>query len=83
MVSPKHSWGHQKSFGVVIVASLHDGLTDIKMFLLHKAVCLGVVGQNLDMMNAILLREVTCGSHKGRPIVGHDFSNVSPSHQEI
>ena len=68
---------------MVIVASLHDGLADIKMLLLHKAICLGVVGGNLDMMNAIFLGKVTCGSHKGRSIVCHDFSNASPSAKNL
>src|SRR6266481_6226995 len=78
-VSPKHDWCHQNPFGMVIVASLHEGLADVKMFLLYEAICLRVVRGNLDVMNAIFLGKVTHGSNKSRSIVHHNFRDTSPS----
>src|SRR6266481_9675735 len=79
VVSPKHDQCHQNPFGMVIVASLHEGLTDVEMFLLYEAICLRVVRGNLDVMNAIFLRKVTHGGNKSRSIVHDNFGNTAPS----
>src|SRR6266481_493150 len=83
VVSPKHDWCHQNPFGMVIVASLHEGLADVKMFPLYKAICLRVVRGNLDVMNTIFLGEVTHGSNKSRSIVHDNFGDAAPSAKNL
>src|SRR6266481_9784969 len=83
MVSPKHNRCHQNPFGMVIVASLHERLADVKMFPLYEAICLRVVRGNLDVMNAIFLGKVTRSSNKSRSIVCDNFGDTAPSAKNL
>ena len=40
LVSPKHEGGHVDPFGVLIIAGLHEGLTDVEVLPLDNAISL-------------------------------------------
>ena len=55
LVSPEDEGSHVDSFGVFIIASLHEGFTYVEMFPLNNSVGLGVIRGNPDVMDAIFL----------------------------
>ncbi|KAF8675697.1 hypothetical protein AX14_005023 [Amanita brunnescens Koide BX004] len=66
----------------VAVGSLNERFADIEVSSLHNAVSLGVVGQDVDMIDAILLSQnVECGEVR-RAVVGDDsvYSSMVTKH---
>src|SRR5882672_6290264 len=51
-VSPKHKRSHVDPLGVLIIAHLHEGFMDVKVFPLDNTISLGIVRRNLDVMDA-------------------------------
>src|SRR5882672_8856428 len=82
-VGPKHERGHVDPLGVLVIAGLHEGFTDVKVFPLDNTISLGIVRRNLDVMDAIFLGQVTSRRHERRTIVGNNFSNSTPSTKDV
>ena len=68
---------------MIIVAGLHEGLMEVKVLALHKAISLRVIGGYLDMMNAIFFRKVSSGCHEFRTIVHYDFNDTTPLTKDL
>src|SRR5882724_882843 len=82
-VGPKDQGGHMYPLRMFVIACLHEGFAYVKMFLLHKAVGLRVIRGDLDVMNAIFLRQVTSHSHKHRSIICNNLGHSTPSAKDI
>src|SRR5882672_896400 len=82
-VGPKHKRSHVDPLGVLVIAGLHEGFTDVKVFLLDNTISLGIVRRNLDVMDAIFLGQITGHCHKSRTIVGNNLSDSTPSTKDV
>jgi len=82
-VGPKHKRSHIDPLGVLVIAGLHEGFTDVEVFLLDNTIFLGIVRRNLDVMHAIFLGQVTSHRHECRTIVGYNFSDSTPSTKDV
>src|SRR5882672_4998050 len=82
-VSPKHERSHVDPLGVLIIAGLHEGVMDVKVFPLDNTISLGIVRRNVDVMDAIFIGRITSRHHEHRTIVGNNFSNSTPSTKDV
>src|SRR5882672_9651668 len=82
-VGPKHERRHVDPLGVLVIAGLHYGSTDVKVFPLDNTISLGIVRRNLDVMDAIFFRQITGRHHECRTIVGNNFSDSTPSTKDV
>src|SRR5882672_1540327 len=82
-VGPKHEGSHVDPLGVLIIAGLHEGFTDVKVFLLDNTISLGIVRRNLDVMDAIFFGKITSHCHERRTIVGNNLSDSTPSTEDV
>ena len=57
--------------------------SDIKVFVLDQAICLGIVGGDLDVVDAIFLRKVALHSNESRAIVSDYLFNATPSTEDL
>src|SRR5882672_2930606 len=83
LVGPKHKRSHIDPLGVLIIAGLHEGFMDVEVFPFNNTISLGIVRRNLDVMDAIFLRQVTSHRHECRTIVGNNFSDSTPSIKDV
>src|SRR5882672_2315697 len=79
LVGPKHERSHVDPLGVLVIAGLHEGFMDVKVFPLDNTISLGIVRRNLDVMDAIFLRQITGCRHEHRTIVSNNLSDSTPS----
>src|SRR5882672_9304891 len=56
---------------------------DVEVFPFNNTISLGIVRRNLDVMDAIFLRQVTSHRHEFRTIVGNNFSDSTPSTKDV
>ena len=68
---------------VFIIACLHEGFKYVKVLVLNNTIGLGVIWRNIDMMDAIFLRQVSSCSHKCGAIVSNNFGHSTPSAKDI
>src|SRR5882724_9200588 len=66
-----------------VIACFHEGFMYVKVFALNNTIGLGVIWRNLDVMDAIFLRQVSSCSHRCRAIVGNNFSHSTPLVEDI
>ena len=82
-VGPKHRGCHQQPLGGIVVASLHERLVNIKVFVLDQAVRLGIVGGDLDVVDAVFLHKVARRSNESGAIVSDYLFNATPSTEDL
>src|SRR5882672_5790721 len=82
-VGPKHKRSHIDPLGVLIIAGLHEGFTDVEVFPLDNTISLGIVRRNLDVMDAIFLGKITGRHNECRTIVGNNLSDSTPSTKDV
>ena len=70
-------------FEMIIITSLHEVFADIKVFALHQAICLEIIGRDLDVVDGIFLQKISCGCNKCLAIFHHNFSHSIPSAQNL
>jgi len=68
---------------MLIIAHLHEGFTYVKVFAFHNAIGLRVIRGDLDVMDAIFLRQVTHCSHKCGAIISNNLGHSTPSAKDI
>ena len=83
MVSPKDKRSHVDPLQMYVITHLHERLVYIKMFMLNNAIGLGVIQRDLDVMDAIFLRQVPSCSHKCGATIGNNFSYSTPLAKDI
>ena len=66
-----------------IIACLHEGLTYVEIFALHKTIGLRVIRGALDVMDAIFLGQVTRCCHKCGAIISNNLGHPTPSAKDI
>src|SRR5882724_1250185 len=82
-VGPKDQGDHMYPLQMFIIAHLHEGFTYVEMFPLHNAIGLRVKRGDLDVMNAIFLRQVTSCSHKCGSIISNNLGHSTPLAKDI
>jgi hypothetical protein len=70
-------------FRFIVLASAHDGLSDVVMLPFHKAIRLLVICGDFDMSDSVLCHQVFHCLNKHRSIVSDDFCDASPSTQNL
>jgi len=68
---------------MLIIAHLHEGFTYVEVFAFHNAIGLRVIRGDLDVMDAIFIRQVTRCSHKCGAIISNNLGHSTPSAKDI
>jgi len=64
---------------MLVITHLHEGFANVKVVSLDNAIGLRVIQRDLDVMDAIFIRQVSSHSHKCRAIVSNNLSHSTPS----
>src|SRR5882724_3743573 len=82
-VSPKDEGHHIYPFQMLVIACLHEGFVYVEVLAFHNAIGLRVIRGDLDVMDAIFLRQVTCHSHKCGAIISNNLGHYTQLAKDI